>query len=174
MLVFTRVDRQTWPPVILAKYIHRFLSRCSDGSKFPCLAFLSSSRSKTSSTFFASSSYVPCRESGAMVTVPQNKLGSGIKLPRDEKIKKLRKFWYETIKGRFASQKFPDCTSNTMKARPFQRWQKYFFAARNDLAFIVSGVQFWNQLFKNRPQGFLTCGRKHDLSSYKSFNLQRY
>jgi hypothetical protein len=40
-----------------------------------------------------------------------------------------------------------------MKARPFQRWQKYFFAARNDLAFIASDVQFANSPLKKPASG---------------------
>jgi hypothetical protein len=34
-------------------------------------------------------------------------------------------------------------------ARPFQRFKKYIFAERNDLAFIDSDVQFGNSYLKN-------------------------
>jgi sRNA-binding protein len=45
-------------------------------------------------------------------------------------------------RGRFLSEKFPNCTSETVKARPFQRKQKYFAY----LALKVSDVQFVNSL----------------------------
>jgi hypothetical protein len=38
----------------------------------------------------------------------------------------------------------PNCTSETIKARPFQRIQKLFLPTKNDLAFILSVVQFGN------------------------------
>jgi hypothetical protein len=50
----------------------------------------------------------------------------------------------------FKNEKFPKCTSETIKARPFQRKQKYFLLLENDLAFIVSDVQFGNSLLKKR------------------------
>jgi hypothetical protein len=57
-------------------------------------------------------------------------------------------------KYNFLSEKFPNRTSETIKARPFQR-EKIFLRTRNDQAFIVSDVQLGKSLLKKPASGHL-------------------
>jgi hypothetical protein len=50
------------------------------------------------------------------------------------------------LKGRFLSEKFPNCTPETIKATPFQRQPKIFLQQENAPAFRVSNVQFGNSM----------------------------
>jgi hypothetical protein len=52
-------------------------------------------------------------------------------------------------KGRFLSNKFPNCPSDAIK---YMLFRLEFFISRNCLAFLASYVQFGNISVKNRPQ----------------------
>jgi hypothetical protein len=63
--------------------------------------------------------------------------------------KNLAQISVATQRPVFLSEKFPNWSSETIKAGPFQRIQKYF-AQRNDLAFIVCEVHFGHSVLKIR------------------------
>jgi hypothetical protein len=54
---------------------------------------------------------------------------------------------------RFLNEKFPNCTQETIKARPFQRIRKYFLSARNDLAFLASDAAMRELVAKKSGRG---------------------
>jgi hypothetical protein len=56
------------------------------------------------------------------------------------------------LEAGFISEKFPKCTSETIKARPFQRIQKYFSSRETTYLSDVSDAQFGNYLLEQKRQ----------------------
>jgi hypothetical protein len=73
----------------------------------------------------------------------------------------------------FLSEKFPSCTSETLKASPFEKVTGLFFATRNGLALAVSVVHFADSLLENQASGARGWPKKLAPKSAKSHDSCR-